>query len=245
MTILFKDELTTIIHGKWQDHINLVDGADVLITDPPYGMSYISNFAISGPSAPVRGDKDTVERDALLDRWFGGPTEAAPHPDVRGGKSVSLNRPALVFGTWRVPRPSWPVRQLLIWHKGDRPGMGDLSLPWGPSHEEIYVMGGIGEGHWTGKRGPSVIRARTREGNATNSHNKHGHPTPKPILLMQDLVAHTVGDVIIDPFAGSGSTLVAARMLGRRAIGIEMEKDYAESMVTRIKKIPAATRPTA
>lgn len=150
-----------------------------------------------------------------------------------------FDRPALVFGTWRVPRPTWPIRQLLIWHKGDRPGMGDLTLPWGPSHEDIYVMGGIGEGHWTGKRGPSVIRARTREGNATNSHAQHGHPTPKPILLMQDLVAHTIGDLIVDPFAGSGSTLVAARMLGRRCIGIEMEKDYAEGMVKRIEKIPA------
>ncbi len=224
MTVLFADELTTIIHGKWQDNLALIDSADVLITDPPYGMEYISNFPQGGPTAPVRGDKDTVERDSLLDRWF----------TLEG----RYNRPALVFGTWRVPRPSWPVRQLLIWHKGDRPGMGDLSLPWGPSHEDIYVMGGIGEGHWTGKRGPSVIRARTREGNATNSHAKHGHPTPKPIMLMEDLIAHTVGDLIVDPFAGSGSTLVAARLLGRRAVGIEMEKDYAEGMVRRIEAIP-------
>ena len=240
MTVLFEDELTTIIHGKWQDHIDVIDSADVLITDPPYGMSYVSNFAIAGPSAPVRGDKDTVERDTLLDLWF-QPSEWSS----ADGTGRRLDRPALVFGTWRVPKPTWPVRQLLIWHKGDRPGMGDLSLPWGPSHEDIYVMGGIGEGHWTGKRGPSVIRARTREGNATNSHTEHGHPTPKPILLMQDLVSHTVGDVIVDPFAGSGSTLVAARMLGRRAVGIEMEKDYAEGMVRRIEKIPAAIRPTA
>ena len=229
--VLFEDELTKIIHGRWQDCLDEIDKADVLICDPPYGMNYISNSAIAGPSAPVRGDKDTVERDALLERWF----------TLEG----RYNRPALVFGTWRVPRPSWPVRQLLIWHKGDRPGMGDLSLPWGPSHEDIYVMGGIGEGHWTGKRGPSVIRARTREGNATNSHGKHGHPTPKPIMLMQDLVAHTIGDVIVDPFAGSGSTLVAARMLGRRAVGIEMEKNYAEAMVRRIEQVPAAIKPTA
>lgn len=240
MTILFEDELTTIIHGKWQDHLYAVDGADVLITDPPYGMSYISNFAIAGPSAPVRGDKDTVERDALLQRWF----NPVGYSDPTVEQTAMFDRPALVFGTWRVPRPTWPIRQLLIWHKGDRPGMGDLTLPWGPSHEDIYVMGGIGEGHWTGKRGPSVIRARTREGNATNSHAQHGHPTPKPILLMQDLVAHTIGDVIVDPFAGSGSTLVAARMLGRRCIGIEMEKDYAEGMVKRIEKIPAVVRPT-
>lgn len=224
MTVLFQDDLTTIIHGKWQDHLDYVDGADVLITDPPYGMDYISNFAKGGPSDPIRGDKDTWERDSLLDRWF----------TLDG----NYNRPALVFGTWRVPRPSWTVRQLLVWHKGDTPGMGDLSIPWGPSHEEIYVMGGIGEGHWTGKRGPSVIRARVTEGTARGERQRNKHPTPKPVLLMQDLISHTIGDVVIDPFMGSGSTLVAARLLGRRAVGIEMNRQYADSAVERIERIP-------
>lgn len=226
MSILFDDGMTVVIHGKWQDHVDWVDAADVLICDPPYGMEYISNFPQAGPTAPVRGDKDTVERDTLLERWWD-----------RGNGGKTLRRPAIVFGTWRVPRPPG-VRQLLIWHKGDRPGMGDLSLPWGPSHEDIYILGGEGPGNWTGKRGPSVIRSRIREGNATNSHAEHGHPTPKPVLLMQDLVSHTVGDVIIDPFAGSGSTLVAARLLGRRAVGIEMDEGYANSMAERIKRIP-------
>lgn len=223
MTVVFDDGLTTLVHGKWQDHLDLIDAADVLITDPPYGMDYQSNFPQSGPTEKVRGDKDTRERDDLLDRWF--------------TLSGRLDRPAIVFGTWRVARPSWNIRQLVIWHKGDRPGMGDLSLPWGPSHEDIYIMGGIHPGNWTGKRGPSVIRARTREGNATNSHTEHGHPTPKPVLLMQDLISHTTGDVIIDPFAGSGTTLVAARLLGRRSIGIEMDRKYADAAARRIERI--------
>lgn len=234
MTILFEDHLTKVIHGKWQDHLDEVDAADVLITDPPYGMSYVSNFALDGPSTPVRGDKDTVERDELLNRWFGW-----DGPDPSEGIEKRYGRPAVMFGTWRVPRPVWPVRQLVIWHKGDRPGMGDLTIPWGPSHEDIYIMGGIGEGHWQGKRGPSVIRARVREGNAHKSHIEHGHPTPKPIMLMQDLVSHTIGDTIVDPFGGSGSTAVAARLLKRRCVVIEMEKGYAESIVQRIARIPA------
>lgn len=228
MTVLFQDDLTTIIHGRWQDHIDLLAEADVLITDPPYGMHYISNFGKDGPTAPVRGDGDTSARDELLDEWW----------DPEGGDGSLPMRPAIVFGTWRVPRPAG-VRQLVIWHKGDRPGMGDLSLPWGPSHEDIYIMGGYHPGHWTGKRGPSVIRARTREGNAPASHIEHGHPTPKPILLMQDLVSHTTGDLIIDPFTGSGSTNVAARLLGRRSIGIEAERTYAEAAAKRIERIPA------
>lgn len=226
MTVVFEDDLTTIIHGKWQDHLDLIDAADVLVTDPPYGMDYQSNFPQAGPTEKVRGDTTTFERDSMLARWWDG--------GMGGGR---LRRPAIVFGTWRVPRPEG-VRQLVVWHKGDRPGMGDLSLPWGPSHEDIYILGGEGPGNWTGKRGPSVIRARTREGNATNSHTEHGHPTPKPVLLMQDLISHTVGKTIIDPFSGSGSTNVAARLLGRRSIGIEMERKYADAAARRIERIP-------
>ena len=232
MGVIFEDSLTKVIHGKWQDYADEVDAADVLITDPPYGMSYVSNFPQGGPTAPVRGDKDTYERDSLLERWFSPPDFSTPD-----GSGRRFDRPAVVFGTWRVPRPSWPLRQLVIWHKGDRPGMGDLSLPWGPSHEDVYIMGGVGEGRWQGKRGPSVIRARTREGNAKNSHNEHGHPTPKPVMLMQHFVSRTVGDVIIDPFAGSGSTAVAARLLGRKSVMIEMERDYADGIVRRIERL--------
>lgn len=228
MTVLFQDDLTTVVHGRWQDHLDLLAGADVLITDPPYGMEYISNFPQDGPTAPVRGDKDTTERDDMLDNWF--------DPTHQGVADVPM-RPALVFGTWRVNRPIYPIRQLIVWHKGDRPGMGDLSIPWGPSHEEIYVMGGYGKGHWTGKRGPSVIRSRIREGNATASHVEHGHPTPKPVLLMQHFVSRTVGETIIDPFAGSGSTNVAARLAGRKSIAIEEDRAYADAIVRRIERI--------
>ena len=229
MTVLFQDELTTIVHGRWQDHLDLLEAADVLVTDPPYGMDYISNFAIAGPTPPVRGDKTTEERDSLLEAWF------RQNPDSKAlGRD---DRPALVFGTWRVARPRFGIRQLIVWHKGDTPGMGDLTIPWGPSHEEIYVMGGYRKTDWQGKRGPSVIRARTTEGNAPGERQRHGHPTPKPVLLMQSLISHTTGEVIFDPFLGSGTTCVAARLLGRRSVGIEMDEGYARSAVERVQRV--------
>lgn len=223
MTILFEDDLTTVIHGQWQDHLDLVRGADVLITDPPYGMRYVSNSSKLGPTAPIRGDASTRERDDLLDEWF-------------GVNAPRLDRPALVFGTWRMPHPTWEVRELIIWHKRGG-GMGDLRIPWSPTHEEIYVMGGHREGDWTGRRESNVIITGKRTGNATNSHNEHGHPTPKPIAVMHELIKHTTGETIIDPFAGSGSTGVAARLMRRKSIMIEMELPYAEAMAARIRRI--------
>lgn len=223
MSILFQDDLTTIIHGRWQDHTEALDAADALVTDPPYGMGYVSNRSKLGPTPPIRGDSSTQERDELLDAWFGGPV-----PD----------RPALVFGTWRCPRPTFMVRELIIWHK--RGGwIGDVTLPWGPAHEEIYVMGGRREGSWTGKREANVITTGRRAGSARNAHVAYGHPTPKSVALMQELIKHIPEDfTVIDPFAGAGATGVAARLLGRRCVLIEVEKNYARACVERVERIP-------
>lgn len=217
VTPYYQDDLVILYHG---DSIYDADlrhqwvgsHADFLITDPPYGMAYQSNKSkYKGPSAPIAGDGDTTLRDKALAYW----AMYAPY------------RPALVFGTWKVARPDG-VRQLLIWDKGDCPGMGDLSLPWGPSHEDIYVLGN----GWKGKRGPSVIRSQTL---GAADANRPNHPTPKPVGLMEALIAKVPdGDVIVDPFAGSGATLIAARNLGHPTIGIELEERYCEMIATRL-----------
>lgn len=214
MKPFYEDSSVTLYNADCIRHPDLWTDADVLVTDPPYGMKYQSNSAKAGPSTPIIGDQDTALRDDALELW-------------------GATKPALVFGTWRAHRPP-TTRQLLVWHKGDTPGMGDLSLPWGPSHEEIYVLGGRGREHWTGKRGPSVIRSRQAENSATKDHD---HPTPKPIYLMQALIAKTTGEVIADPFVGAGATLVAAKLLGRRAIGIELDAHYCAVTARRLEKI--------
>lgn len=174
--------------------------ADVVVTDPPYGMSYSSGWQ-EGRS--VRGDESVEVRDQFLETWKG---------------------PALVFGRWSATRPKRVV-QRLVWDKGEWPGMGDLSLPWGPSDEEIYV---IGSG-FVGSRAGTVLRCR-RLGAAQMQH-----PTQKALEIMERLVA-ACPDVwtILDPFMGSGTTLVAARDLGRKCIGVEIEERYCEIAAKRL-----------
>jgi DNA modification methylase len=109
-------------------------------------------------------------------------------------------------------------------------GMGDLSLPWGPSTEEIYVLG---DG-FTGKRGRSVLRFQGI-GPYQQSRGERLHPTQKPVSLLCALIAKCPTDwVILDPFIGSGTTLRAAKDLGRRAIGIEIEERYCEIAANRL-----------
>lgn len=102
--------------------------------------------------------------------------------------------------------------------------MGDLKFPWGKSDEEIYI---IGKG-FAGKRGPNVLVH-----NKPPVSNREAHPTPKPVPLMERLIEKCPPGVIADPFAGSGATLVAAKNLGRKVIGVELEEKYCEIIAKR------------
>lgn len=175
--------------------------ADVMVTDPPFGMKYNSGWK----SRAIQNDGDTSARDEALEMW--------------GGR-----RPALVFGRWDCPHPT-NARMTLTWDKGDWPGMGDLSLPWGPSTEEIYV---IGSG-FIGKRGGSIVRADRLTGDTL-------HPNEKPVGLLTNLLQRCPPGVVADPFMGSGTTLVAAKLSRRRAVGIEIEERYCEVAARRLSQ---------
>ena len=136
------------------------------------------------------------------------------------------NVPMLVFGTWKQPKPEG-TKQVLIWNKTGVGFMGDLSMAWGPCHEEIYV---IGEG-WTGKRRSNVYSVN---GLPASCKERPNHPTPKPIPLMRQLIERCPDGVILDPFMGSGSTLRAAKDLNRKSIGIEIDKQYCETAARRL-----------
>jgi DNA modification methylase len=105
-------------------------------------------------------------------------------------------------------------------------GMGDLSWPWRPSYEMAWVYGT----GWAGKRSPAVLRHRVLPGNFT----ARDHPTQKPVGLLEEIIRKAPPGVIADPFAGSGSTLLAARAQGRRSIGVELEERYCEVIARRL-----------
>ena len=211
----YQDDLVTLYHG---DCLEITDwlAADVMVTDPPYGIdwrgkgiSYYDEHGINRykgkEKVTIRGDMTPDIRDAVLEIWE--------------------NRSAIVFGSWRVQRPE-NINHLLIWVKlGRQPGVGNA--PWYSNHEEIYI---IGKG-FVGKPSPTTY--------ITSEHRplepiKWRHPTPKPIGLMKDLIRKCPPGVIADPFVGSGTTLVAAKSLGRRAIGIEIEERYCEIAAKRL-----------
>lgn len=208
-TPYYDDGHVTIYLGDCRDVMPHVE-ADVLVSDPPYGMGLVTgrrggDWESRWAGRRIAGDEDTELRDAILVDW-------AP-------------RPAIVFGTWKAPAPAG-VREMLVWDKVVSTGMGALDIPWRPSWEGVYV---IGEG-FVGRREHGVLRFSL----PTLADDRKWHPTPKPVDLMRHLIGKCPPGVIVDPFMGAGSTLRAAKDLGRRAVGIEVEEQYAEAAARRM-----------
>jgi DNA modification methylase len=200
----------TIYNCDFRDVLPSVQ-ADVMVTDPPYGIGLESGMGGRHGDCAIDGDGDTAERDEALRVW--GP------------------RPALVLGKWTAPRPAG-VRALLIWEKGEHVGMGDLALPWKPNTEEVYVLGS----GFVGERTGSVLKHLAIAG-CVGLRTSRWHPTEKPEALMMDLLRKCPPKwVVVDPFAGSCTTLVAAKRLGRRAIGIEKKIEHCTSGVERLSQ---------
>ena len=200
----YEDDFCTIYHGDCRE-VDAWLAADVLVTDPPYGIDYNSGRSGLLPRS-IEGDKGAALRDEVLAAWG--------------------ERPALIFGAWKVERPT-RTRMVLTWCKGLNAGMGDLALPWKPNTEEVYVIGSGFAGH----RGSSVLDYQAPVSQASWGRC---HPTEKPVALMRDLLAKCPPGVVADPFMGSGTTLRAAKDLGRKAIGVELDERYCEVAAKRL-----------
>ncbi len=132
------------------------------------------------------------------------------------------DRSCIVFGSPRRSEPhgEWDYR--LVWDKRS-PGLG---APWRWQHEMIYLRG-----EWRNQPGvPSILSYY-----AGGPMDAREHPHEKPVPLMITLLAGIDG-IVADACMGSGSTLIAAKDLGRRAIGIEIEERYCEIAARRLSQ---------
>jgi DNA modification methylase len=191
--------------------------ADVLVTDPPYGRGWKQGRTKGAghwgddSHAGIVGDEDTALRDADLAAWGG--------------------RPAVVFGDFALAPPPG-VRQVLAYRKPRNAGSKGTFGGFRRDIEAVYLIGG-----WNGSLGgrTSVIETgSTAQGLPQSCQGRYGHPHAKPVDVMETLIAACPPGVLADPFAGSGSTLVAARNQGRQAIGVEIEERYAEMAARRL-----------
>jgi site-specific DNA-methyltransferase (adenine-specific) len=243
----YTDEAVTIYHGDCRDILPSIGKVDAVVTDPPYssGGMYRSDravatnnkYQISHETTRTYGAFSGDNRDQRsFEKWVDGWASQCLRLVPEGGGLA-------VFIDWRnvasivdaIQIAGWVYRGLTPWHKGTdlRPNKG-----WFRRNVEFVVWGSAGPlacGPRTdGDCYDGLFVARVNDGDKQ-------HQTGKPVALMQQILSvRPEWLVYLDPFTGSGSTLVAAKSIGKRAIGIEIEERYCEIAANRCRQMVMA-----
>jgi len=197
----------TIYHGDCLEILPYLPKVDLVLTDPPYGIN-LRPEKRRGWNGKEHGRYTAIIGDDK-------PFNPLPFLDYET---------VVLFGS-NYYSDKLPVGGWIIWDKT----CGKFDLPM--AKPELA---------WSNKKGTKiyrilhngVINADSVKGN----NEPRVHPTQKPVTLMKHIIEDYTheGDTILDPFMGSGTTLVAAKQLGRKAIGIEIEEKYCEIAVKRL-----------
>jgi len=224
--------------------------AQLLVTDPPYNVDYVGKTA----------DQLTIVNDHLADDEFAGLlldsfTNAIQNIDQGGPAYVfHADSAGLIFRA-AFTQAGWDLKQVLVWVKSVF-ALGRQDYQW--QHEPILYGWRPGAAHrWHGGFDKStllddgvdiermgeaelrdLLRQALRETSAIREKKPHRnelHPTCKPVPLCARLISNSSlpGDLVLDPFAGSGSTMVACEGLGRRARLIELDPRYCDVILKR------------
>lgn len=203
-----------------------------VITDPPFGINNYSKQALTEygkeMARKIANDRDFDTAwetfTQVMDATFPG---MLPESDVYVFTSQVVVEKWLVALKEYMPKNGFEYKGLGIWEK-DGPGMGDHQT-WGQGFEIILYF----------KRG--MRQSRTKKVNmifhiSQVRPNKLIHPHEKPETLLIKLIEHSTdkGELIYDPFGGSGSVVRAARACGRSAIAVELDKKNYDLALTKL-----------
>lgn len=197
----------TLYHARCEHVLQFLEPVDLVLTDPPYGL----------------GDKLGTRKRDDANQWARHFNAGAPEWDVAAPSPeliehvLSAGRNAIIWGGQFFSLPSG--RCWLAWNK--------IVRNWSSSEHELA---------WSNLNKPN--RAFDYSHGQLATEGKCWHPTQKPLPLMKWCISQAPDTVqtILDPFSGSGTTLVAAKLLGKRCIGIEAEERYCEATVNRLRQ---------
>lgn len=243
MTPYFEAWPITLYHADCMDVLPMPEMLDIAVTSPPYNMGLIPGGNGRGMYRPGAGNKagrfragyDGANDDAMeqgdYDAWQ-REVLVATYASVTMGVFYN-HRPRIEHGLLRVPLSfdfaGIPLRQIITWDRGT--GI-DVNVRHFCSRAEWIML-------FAKPDFRLVDHSASGMGNVWKMNaerNKRGHPAPFPIELPARCIAATGALSVLDPFAGIGTTLQAAREAGIRAVGIEKSEEYCETAALRLSE---------
>jgi site-specific DNA-methyltransferase (adenine-specific) len=230
----YSDGLVTIYHGDCREILSGLSGVDLFFTSPPYNLGTSTGGIHAGSLAAVKladgyaSYGDDMPQDEY-DDWQREVVGLMWDSLSDTGAIFYNHKPRSMNGTVVLPTiygDGLPLRQVIIWNR--ETGLNFSPTFFLPKCEWIMV--------WA-KSGWSLIdRSASQVGDVwtIRPENSQRHPAPFPLALPKRAIAATTAALVCDPFMGSGTTLRAAKDLGRRAVGIEIEERYCEAAVARL-----------
>ena len=207
----YSDDAVAIAHADCREVLPLLPKVDLVLTDPPYGINHPTNYAARG-----RGQM----------------AKCKDYPPVFGDDQpfdpsywLSLGTPLLLWGANHYASRLPDSGGWLVWDKQRPPTLDQATceMAWTNFVKGVRIFHYL----WNGaiRKGDEVLV----------------HPTQKPVALIEWCLTlkWTPLGLILDPYMGAGSTLVAAKKLGRRCIGVEIEERYAEIAADRCRQVAA------
>lgn len=233
----YEDDAVTLYLGDFRDYLPVVGRVDAIVTDPPYGET-----SLEWDRWP-KGWPSELEESSKAMWCFGSFRMFMDNlPDFDGWKFsheiVWEKQNGTGFATDKFRR----VHELAtFWYRGT---WGEIrhEVPRIPaSHNLNKSSRSRGQTPHAGTIGPGAyrddgMRLTPSVLKVPNEQSRAVHPTQKPVGIVAPLIEYSVpaGGSVLDPFAGSGTTLLAARMSGRRAVGVEANEKYAEAAARRL-----------
>ena len=207
----------TLYHGDCRDVLPTLPKVDAVITDPPYGVD-LGNHDAANEKRPQYLAKQGYESYDDTEANF-----------------IATIAPAILSALNNADRGIVFCAGKNLWHLPRANVIGGVFLPagcgrnpWGFASLAHCLMYGVAPDLQLGSKATAI--------RSTDAADKNGHPCPKPDSWMRwavDLGSRR-GDVVLDPFMGSGTTGVACANLGRKFIGIEIERKYFDIACERI-----------
>jgi DNA modification methylase len=203
----------------------LPNTADMWITDPPYGVSYVGKTK----------DALTIENDALSEEgtaelWAGATRYALDNLKDGGACYAAVPPGPLNFIFLKEWIELLVIHQQLVWAK-DSMVLGHSDYHY--KHEPILYGWKPGGSHYF-----TADRTKTSILDFARPKRSEEHPTMKPVELWAELISNSSkkGDIVLDTFLGSGTTLIASDQLGRICYGMEISPKYCHVIIERYKK---------